>query len=470
MSSPTDYPLSWKPDSTFLKRPIYLSLSEQLENDIRTGLLRPGMRLPAQRELANFLGINFTTVTRCYKLCEMKGLVYAITGSGTFVSPHAARSITISADSQGRCIDLAFVASFEQCNTMIQETVRSVAQKKYFSQLLDYKYPLGMPHHKSSGIAWLKKLGIDVDMEHIAIVSGASNALKLSLLAFFKEGDRIAVDAYTFPNFVELAKLHGLHLVPIPSDEEGMLPDILEARCRQKSIRGIFLMPSCCNPTTCIISENRKKLLAKIIQKYNLLLLEDDTHGFLTAGIVSKYQGPLSCLIPEQSIYIYPTSKSLSSGLRIAYVAFGENLKSPLLKSIYNANVKTSSLNAEIVTELLKNGRADEIIKTKKTLIKQANVLYEQYFTPTLCWQHPFSFFRWLPLNGIYHGEDFEEHLRFNGVSIFHSFRFASGVIDKKQYIRIALSTVETMDALKLGFDILKTELVKLGALSSCEK
>lgn len=54
MSSSADYPLSWRPDSAFLKRPVYLSLSEQLENDIRTGLLRPGMRLPAQRELADF--------------------------------------------------------------------------------------------------------------------------------------------------------------------------------------------------------------------------------------------------------------------------------------------------------------------------------------------------------------------------------------------------------------------------------
>lgn len=170
-----------------------------------------------------------------------------------------------------------------------------------------------MPHHKAAGIAWMKKLGLETDAEHTAIVSGASNALALSLLAFFKEGDRIAVDAYTFPNFVELAKLYGLHLVPIPSDEEGMLPDVLEARCRQKSIRGLFLMPSCCNPTTCVVSEDRKRRLARIMRKYDLLLLEDDTHGFLTAGVVPEYEGPLTRLMPEQSIYICPTSKSLSS-------------------------------------------------------------------------------------------------------------------------------------------------------------
>lgn len=93
-----DYPLSWKPDRQKLKRPIYLSLALQMEQDIASGVLLPGTKLPPQRELADFLDLNFTTVTRTYKLCELKGLLYAVTGKGTFVSANAAQSITISAE------------------------------------------------------------------------------------------------------------------------------------------------------------------------------------------------------------------------------------------------------------------------------------------------------------------------------------------------------------------------------------
>ena len=118
--------MSWKPERSKLKRPIYLSLAEQPEKDIAAGFLLPGTKLPPQRELVDFLDINFTTVTRAYRICELKGLIYAVTGSGTFVAPNAAKSVTISTDNlTGSLIDLGFVSSFEQCNDMISDTIKS---------------------------------------------------------------------------------------------------------------------------------------------------------------------------------------------------------------------------------------------------------------------------------------------------------------------------------------------------------
>ena len=43
--------------------------------------------LPPQRALAQALEVNLSTVTRAYKEIEQKGLVYAVTGRGTFVAP-----------------------------------------------------------------------------------------------------------------------------------------------------------------------------------------------------------------------------------------------------------------------------------------------------------------------------------------------------------------------------------------------
>ena len=120
-----NYPLSWKPDRQKLTRPIYLSLAKQLERDISQGFLIAGTKLPPQRELADFLDINFTTVTRAYKLCELKGLIYAVAGSGTFVAATASQSVTISSDNLP-CgnIDLGFISSFEQCNFMITPVIK----------------------------------------------------------------------------------------------------------------------------------------------------------------------------------------------------------------------------------------------------------------------------------------------------------------------------------------------------------
>lgn len=94
-----DYLLTWKPEKSRLTRPVYQSLARALEEDIAKGILPAGTKLPPQRELANFLDIHFTTVTRAYKLCELKGLIYAVTGSGTFVAANEAQEVTISAAS-----------------------------------------------------------------------------------------------------------------------------------------------------------------------------------------------------------------------------------------------------------------------------------------------------------------------------------------------------------------------------------
>ena len=85
-----DYPLTWKPSKALLKFPMYISLSELLEQDILSGRLPPKTKLPPQRELADFLDVNLSTITRAFKLCETKGLIYAAVGSGTYVSPNAA--------------------------------------------------------------------------------------------------------------------------------------------------------------------------------------------------------------------------------------------------------------------------------------------------------------------------------------------------------------------------------------------
>ena len=74
------------------------------------------------------------------------------------------------------------------------------------------------------GLRWLESLGVHTDANHMAIVSGTQNGLALALLALFSPGDRIAVDTYAYANFIELAKMYRLRLVPIRGDAEACRP------------------------------------------------------------------------------------------------------------------------------------------------------------------------------------------------------------------------------------------------------
>lgn len=453
------YPMSWKPDKEALKRPIYKSLATLLEQDILNGFLVPGTKLPPQRELADFLDLNFTTITRAYKICEIKGLIYAVTGSGTFVAPNAVRSITISKDKTTDLIELGFVASFEQTNAIVKDTIQKVVDKNYLEQLLNYNDPTGIPHQKAAALNWMESFGIHSDQEHIAIVSGAQNALAIALTSLFEPGNRIATDLYTYSNFIQLAKMFHIQLVPILGDQFGMLPDELEKQCSQVNIHGIFLMPSCCNPTTVMISDIRKQELAVVIRKHGLILIEDDIHAFLTARIISDYQKPMFNLLPDQSVYICGTSKSLCSGLRVAYMVYGDALREKISQAIFNINVKTSSFDAEVITELILTGKAQEIVSQKKQLAQSANEIYLDYFPLEKNAGHPLSFYRWLPIQGRNDALRLETDLKNNGVHVFHSDRFLSGQTTPDKYLRIALSSTNSLDELNFGLKIVKQYL-----------
>jgi DNA-binding transcriptional MocR family regulator len=454
-----NYPMAWKPEKEALKRPFYKSLASLLEQDIINGFLAPGTKLPPQRELADFLDLNFTTITRAYKICEVKGLIFAVTGSGTFVAPNATRSITISNDKITNSIDFGLVASFEQSNGIVAEVILKVVDKSYLEQLLNYNDPTGIPHQKTAGLNWMKSFGIQADQEHIAIVSGAQNALAIALAALFEPGNRIATDLYTYSNFIELAKMYHIQLVPIPGDHFGMLPNELEKQCSQINIHGIFLMPSCNNPTTVMISDFRKQELAAVIRKHRLILIEDDIHAFLTAGIISDYQQPMFNLLPEQSVYICGTSKSICSGLRVAYMVYGDALSEKILQAIFNINVKTSSFDAEVITELILSGKAHEIVSQKKQLAQSANDIYSEYFPLKKNVGHPLSFYRWLAIEGHNDALQLEADLKRQGIRVFHSNRFLSGQTTPDKYLRIALSSTNSLDELKIGLKILKQYL-----------
>ena len=67
-----NYPMSWRPQKDHLTKPYYKALANLLEQDILSGKLKENTKLPPQRELADFLDLNLSTITRAYKLCELE--------------------------------------------------------------------------------------------------------------------------------------------------------------------------------------------------------------------------------------------------------------------------------------------------------------------------------------------------------------------------------------------------------------
>lgn len=66
-------------------RPIYSQIIDSFREQIITGVLRQGDKMPSVRELAAELTINPNTIQRAYRELEMQGWIASVPGKGSFV-------------------------------------------------------------------------------------------------------------------------------------------------------------------------------------------------------------------------------------------------------------------------------------------------------------------------------------------------------------------------------------------------
>ncbi|MCH5262092.1 MAG: PLP-dependent aminotransferase family protein [Lachnospiraceae bacterium] len=429
-----NYPMSWKPNKTKLERPYYLSIATMLEQDIINGSLPANTKLPPQRELADFLDLNLSTITRAYKICELKGLLYAVTGRGTFVSPGTFHKDTFIEESN-HLIEMGMIKPFYETNSLILEVSKSIMENSNSTKLFEYSSPLGTDKQLHAAVQWLKRYKINVSESNTMIVAGAQNALGVILISLFKAGDKIVVDEFTYANFRGLANLLHIQLITIEADRYGMIPEALLTTCKNSDIRGIYLMPTCSNPTSIFMPQKRREELVNIIQQYNLLLIEDDTYSFLAPANVK----PFFSMIPDYTLHICSLSKSLCPGLRVAFLAFPKQFSELLISGMLNLNLKTVSLNAEIIAELIENGHADKIVNEKINLAQERNQIYKNFFP--IDDESIARFFHWLKLPANLASEEAEVLALHKGIHILGSHRFAMGSQNKSSYIRLSIAS-----------------------------
>lgn len=458
-----DYPMSWKPDVRMLRKPYYACLVDMLEEAVRSGELPVGVCLPPQRELADFLDLNPSTVMRAYSLARERGLVYGVTGKGTFVAPHASSDLTLTADDfDDRCIELGMVTGFNQCDNLVADAVKRVAQKGYLAKLIDYSNPCGYPHHIEAGRRWLSWKGVRSEPDCVVVTSGVQNALVITMCALFRAGERIAVDEYTFPNFIELAKMLSIELVPVAGDEQGMRDDALDALCRSVDVRGVYLMPTCANPTTIHMPRERRERMARVAMKHDLVVVEDDLGGTME-GLDVELGRPVTPrfidLAPQQTIHIAETTKTLANSLRIAFLACAQRFQDRIAHAVFNVNVKTSSLDAEVITELITSGDAQAIVTRKRQLMLDANERYDHLFPEAPAPSFLYPLFRWMPIALPGSPAQVEECLRHAGVRVYHSGRFRVSSEAKGNFLRVSLATWDDPNRVERGLHMLRAEL-----------
>ena len=447
--------------------PLYKAVAQALERDIFSGKLQPGTQLPPHRGLADALEINVSTVSRAYKAAREKGLLSGTTGRGTFVTTDVDQDTALMPlePSAPGMIEMGQVIPLCDKDPDMGKELATLARSKGINEFFRYTDPTGLAAHRKAGVIWANTHGMPADPQNILVTAGAQHALTCTLMALFSPGDRIAVETLTYPGMKSLAQMLHIQLVPVAMDDQGMIPDDLNTACKRTQVKGIFLMPSCQNPTTSTMSLKRRRALADLIQCHGLILMEDDTYGLTRPERLATptKEPPIATLVPEQSIFIAALSKAFLPGLRTAFVVVPTELHAPMAQAILNTIWMAPTLNAALAANWITTGRAHQVLlaKQREAAYRRDWVLkaFEKRGLP-----HPRghrgSVFLWSPLPPGCRGQSLEDKARAQGVNLFCAHRFAVGSAPIADAIRISLTGARHHQELEKGIRIL-LELIK---------
>jgi DNA-binding transcriptional MocR family regulator len=402
---------------------MFLRIVDALAEDIASGRLVRGQRLPTHRALASALDLDLTTVTRAYGEARRRGLLEARVGQGTFVSETTARAAhdlpaPVSIDLSMNLPPQPVEANLDLRIAQGLAHIRSAAG---FSAFLSYSRPGGNADEREVAASWLRPRVPRASPERIVIFPGSQAIIFNALLALTSPGDVVVTEALTFPGVRAAAARLNVRLVGVAMDGEGARPDALDEAIRKHRPKAVYLVPTQQNPTTATMGPVRRKAIADIIRKRGSMLIEDDVYGPLDPQV-----SPIANLIPERTYFAASIAKCIAPALRVAYLLAPDPSTEQKMRGGLQATMQMPpSLMVALLTHWLRSGVANDIIKAIRNEAAARQQLATRFLKGIAFAARPASHHLWMPLPKHLDGPDLLAHLRRNGLAVVGEEAFA---------------------------------------------
>ena len=433
--------MSWIPVLEAGPRPVYLKIVDALADARSNGRLQPGDRLPPQRELARLLEVDLTTITRAFSEARRRNLIDATAGRGTFVTPGEPEEPVLDLS-----MNIPPAPAGLNLPALIRAGIEGLLKRSSAEALLSYHPGPGSPAERAAGSSWLAAAGDRLPVDRVIVGSGAQALLTAVVLSETSEGDIILADTLTYPGLIGLAGATRRRLVAVDNDGEGMRPDDLEEAARRHGARVLYLNQTLQNPTASVMPEGRRRELARMAQKLDLTIVEDDPYSRLLAAAPSAFLK----LAPERTFHVATLAKCISPFLRTAFLAAPDaQAAERIAAAIRGTTMMAPPLMTGLACEWLRSGLAGAItagVRAEAQARQEiARSILPEGFTATDASLH-----LWYPLPSQLRSAELADIARRRGLAISPAEEFAVGP-DFANGFRLALGATPNRERLKEG-------------------
>jgi len=305
--------------------------------------------------------------------------------------------------------------------------------------------------------------GINLTRSQIMISGGVSQALDHLCTVFARSGDIVLVEAPTYLDSIHLFRNHGLEILQIKTDDEGLILEELVTRLEElkrkgKKPRFLYTIPTFQNPSGITLSENRRRAILDIARESDFFIVEDDVYYDLTYADLKMT--PLFLLDNgERVLRLGSFSKIMSPGLRLGWTIGPEELIDRLVNSGFlKMGGGANPLVANAISHYCQQGLLEPHIAYVLSIYRERRDIIlkslDSYMPKGVCWTRPQGgFFIWMTLPEPLSSRDVVKKGESEGVHFLGGDPFFAEEA-KGQHLRLSFSYVQS-NKIQEGIEIL---------------
>ncbi|MFI6346031.1 PLP-dependent aminotransferase family protein [Streptomyces sp. NPDC050560] len=415
----------------------YRLIADELAADIAAGRLRPGQQLLPQRAFARRRGIAGSTAGRVYRELVRRGLITGEVGRGSFVRARPEPQMPALTEPSRARVDLEL--NHPVAPGQAELMARALGPLLRADALEDALRPCGAagtPAARAHFAALVGGEGRQPAPEQLLFAGNGRQLLSAALTALVGPGERLGVEALTYPMVKAVAHRLGIRLVPLPVDAYGLRPETLAAAHRSAPLRALYVQPRGHNPLGGTLPEERREALARELRRLDLVAVEDAVWSFLV-----PWAAPLSALAPERVITVDSLSKRLAAGLTTGFAVVPRTLRDAVAAALRSGGWTPGRFALEAGVRWLVDGTVAELEAAKREDARERGRLAAEALRGHAVRPAPHSYYRWWELPAPWRAETFVAAAERHGIAVTPAAAFAVGPHAAPSAVRLGLAS-----------------------------
>lgn len=224
-----------------------------------------------------------------------------------------------------------------------------------------------------------RKYNVHVNVDEIAVTTGAMTALTVSLAAIADSGDEILIPDPAWPNYEMMSIMQGV----VPkfyslNPEEGFIPNIEQLESLVTSKTKVLIINTPGNPTGAVFNEEQIMKLLDFAKKHDLFVISDEVYdGIVFDG--HKHLSPKSYDEDGRVISIYSFSKSYAmTGWRVGYAVASKEITA-LITRLIEPVIACAPAFAQKAAEVALESSEDFVREMEKQYETRRNKAYQLF-------------------------------------------------------------------------------------------